>query len=120
MRLSRGSLSVVGTPYLPKVSTMTTVHQEHTAHGTHSHGPGCGHHAVPHGDHVDYAHDGHLHREHAGHWDECEPAGHAVHEGHEHVHHDECGHAQVPHGDHVDYLHDGHRHAEHGDHWDDH
>ncbi|GHH14008.1 hypothetical protein Srubr_12270 [Streptomyces rubradiris] len=69
---------------------------------------------------MDYVHDGHLHREHAGHWDECEPAGHSVHRDHAHVHHEECGHAQVPHGDHVDYLHGGHRHAEHGDHWDDH
>jgi hypothetical protein len=27
----------------------------------HKHGPGCGHEAVPHGDHVDYLVDGHLH-----------------------------------------------------------
>jgi hypothetical protein len=25
---------------------------------------------VPHGDHVDYAHDGHRHAAHDGHWDE--------------------------------------------------
>jgi hypothetical protein len=25
---------------------------------------------VPHGDHVDYVHDGHRHAAHAGHWDE--------------------------------------------------
>jgi hypothetical protein len=25
------------------------------------HGPGCGHEAVPHGDHVDYLVDDHLH-----------------------------------------------------------
>jgi zinc transport system permease protein len=25
---------------------------------------------VPHGDHVDYLHDGHRHAEHAGHFDE--------------------------------------------------
>ena len=31
----------------------------------HEHGPGCGHTAVSHGDHVDYLHDGELHR-HAG------------------------------------------------------
>ncbi|CAB0672856.1 hypothetical protein FRC0077_00043 [Corynebacterium diphtheriae] len=31
------------------------VHENHT----HQHGPNCGHVAVPHGDHVDYVHDGH-------------------------------------------------------------
>lgn len=36
----------------------------------HEHGPGCGHPAVPHGDHVDYLHDGHLHAPHEGHYDE--------------------------------------------------
>jgi len=35
----------------------------------HVHGPGCGHEAVPHGDHVDYLVDGHLHHPHAGHCD---------------------------------------------------
>jgi zinc transport system permease protein len=33
------------------------------AHG-HQHGPGCGHLAVEHGDHVDYVHDGHRHAVH--------------------------------------------------------
>ena len=32
-------------------------------HG-HQHGPGCGHLAVEHGDHVDYVHDGHRHAVH--------------------------------------------------------
>jgi len=36
----------------------------------HDHGPGCGHLAVPHGDHVDYVHDGHRHAEHGAHYDE--------------------------------------------------
>ncbi len=36
----------------------------------HRHGPGCGHEAVPHGDHVDYLHDGHRHAAHADHYDE--------------------------------------------------
>jgi hypothetical protein len=27
---------------------------------------------VQHGDHIDYLHDGHRHRAHDGHWDECE------------------------------------------------
>lgn len=39
-------------------------------HGSgHVHGAGCGHPAVPHGDHVDYLVDGHLHHQHAGHCD---------------------------------------------------
>jgi len=36
----------------------------------HQHGPGCGHVAVEHGDHVDYIHDGHRHAMHGGHYDE--------------------------------------------------
>lgn len=35
----------------------------------HVHGPDCGHDAVPHGDHVDYLVDGHLHHSHGGHCD---------------------------------------------------
>jgi zinc transport system permease protein len=35
----------------------------HAAH-PHEHGAGCGHPVVPHGDHVDYDHDGHLHAAH--------------------------------------------------------
>lgn len=35
----------------------------HVAH-PHEHGSGCGHPPVPHGDHVDYDHDGHLHAPH--------------------------------------------------------
>jgi zinc transport system permease protein len=50
----------------------------------HEHGPGCGHQAVAHDDHLDYVHDGHLHAPHEGHYDE-----HA--DGHAHGH---------PHGDH--------------------
>ncbi|HET8602749.1 MAG TPA: metal ABC transporter permease [Marmoricola sp.] len=38
-------------------------------HG-HSHGPGCGHEAVEHGDHVDYIHGSHRHASHGGHYDE--------------------------------------------------
>jgi hypothetical protein len=30
----------------------------------HAHGPGCGHDAILHEDHVNYLHDGHRHREH--------------------------------------------------------
>ena len=36
----------------------------------HQHGQDCGHPAVPHGDHVDYVHDGHRHAEHEKHYDE--------------------------------------------------
>jgi zinc transport system permease protein len=36
----------------------------------HEHGPDCGHLAVPHGDHVDYVHDGHRHAQHERHYDE--------------------------------------------------
>ena len=44
----------------------TTVPEDHT----HQHGEGCGHVAVPHGDHVDYVHDGHRHAPHGSHYDE--------------------------------------------------
>jgi len=36
----------------------------------HEHGPGCGHEALPHGDHVDYLHDGHRHAVHGAHYDD--------------------------------------------------
>jgi zinc transport system permease protein len=36
----------------------------------HEHGPECGHEAVPHGDHVDYLHDGHRHAAHGAHYDD--------------------------------------------------
>jgi zinc transport system permease protein len=36
----------------------------------HEHGIECGHEAIPHGDHVDYVHDGHLHAAHESHYDE--------------------------------------------------
>ena len=44
----------------------TAVPEDHT----HTHGDDCGHPAVPHGDHVDYVHDGHRHAVHGGHYDE--------------------------------------------------
>jgi len=40
------------------------------AHADHIHGPGCGHEAIRHGDHIDYIHAGHLHAPHEGHYDE--------------------------------------------------
>lgn len=39
----------------------------------HTHGPNCGHEAVPHGDHVDYLVDGHLHHPHGDHCDDHGP-----------------------------------------------
>jgi hypothetical protein len=40
------------------------------AHGQeHAHGDGCGHEAVPHGDHSDYLVDQHLHHHHGDHCD---------------------------------------------------
>ena len=42
------------------------------AHHEHQHGETCGHKAIKHGDHIDYVHDGHLHRIHGKHVDECE------------------------------------------------
>lgn len=44
--------------------------KKHEGH-PHQHGPNCGHKAVQHGDHVDYEHDGHYHRMHEDHVDEC-------------------------------------------------
>lgn len=44
-------------------------HQEAEQHD-HEHGPGCGHPAVEHEDHVDYLHDGHRHAPHGAHYDE--------------------------------------------------
>jgi hypothetical protein len=44
--------------------------QQCTAHDkSHQHGKGCGHDAVPHGDHICYVVSGHLHNPHAGHCD---------------------------------------------------
>lgn len=37
---------------------------------SHRHGAGCGHEPVPHGDHVDYLVDGHLHHAHGSHCDD--------------------------------------------------
>ena len=36
----------------------------------HVHGPGCGHEAVPHGNHADYLVQGHLHHPHGTHCDD--------------------------------------------------
>ncbi len=36
----------------------------------HKHGKDCGHAAIPHGDHMDYLVDGHLHHSHGDHCDD--------------------------------------------------
>ena len=51
-------------PVVPVVAHQRT--DEHP----HEHGEDCGHVAVPHGDHVDYLHDGHRHAPHGRHYDE--------------------------------------------------
>lgn len=107
---------------------MAHTHADHD----HTHGPGCGHTGIRHGDHVDYLHDGHLHHhaaggaveEHAVAVDgtnpaDCKPHSCGAHAA-GHVHGAGCGHEAVPHGDHTDYLVDGHLHHPHGDHCDDH
>ena len=50
-------------------SVHTSTHTVHEAR-EHTLGAGCGHVAVPHGDHVDYVHVGHRHAAHDSHWDE--------------------------------------------------
>ena len=54
------------------VPTPSPSHHPH-AHHKHVHGgKDCTHKAEPHGDHIDYEHDGHHHRKHGDHYDECE------------------------------------------------
>lgn len=55
----------------PDACTSGHVCNSHPA--DHVHGPGCGHEAVPHGDHIDYLVDGHLHHQHNGHCDNHGP-----------------------------------------------
>jgi zinc transport system permease protein len=64
--------ATVGTAVLAR--TRAHRHRRADAHH-HEHGIGCGHEAVPHGDHVDYLHDGHRHAAHEGHYDEHGPDG---------------------------------------------
>ncbi|ATB38489.1 hypothetical protein CYFUS_003924 [Cystobacter fuscus] len=106
-------------------------HQHHEAHD-HQHASGCGHIAVQHDDHVDYLHEGHLHRPSgqqvgecrieagAANPVECTPQHACADHAKEHQHGPTCGHQTVPHGDHVDYLVNGHLHHPHGPHCDDH
>jgi len=101
---------------------------KHHSAEEHTHGPGCGHTAIKHGDHVDYVHDGHLHHLHGDHYDEhtiepsdINPAGcHPSNTCGDHVHGPECGHEAVPHGNHICYIVDGRLHHVHDGHCDDH
>ena len=54
------------TPFDEDTASPERVAYEHP----HEHGPDCGHPAIPHGDHVDYVHDGHRHAVHGEHYDE--------------------------------------------------
>jgi hypothetical protein len=105
-----------------------SVHPDHQ----HVHGPGCGHTAIRHENHIDYLHDGHLHAIHGDHVDECQidvnqtnpdtcTPEHTcgAHES-SHVHGKDCGHKAVPHGEHIDYLVHDHLHHPHSGHCDDH
>ncbi|WP_392426310.1 metal ABC transporter permease [Barrientosiimonas humi] len=51
------------------VARVRAARHAESSHHAHEHRPGCGHRAVPHGDHVDYLHDGERHAAHADHWD---------------------------------------------------
>ena len=53
----------------PFPEVTATPHRSTDQH-PHEHGQDCGHPAVPHGDHVDYVHDGHRHAVHGKHYDE--------------------------------------------------
>jgi hypothetical protein len=55
----------------PARCTPENGHKGHEA--GHVHGPGCGHEAVPHGDHIDYLVDGRLHHHHGDHCDDHGP-----------------------------------------------
>jgi zinc transport system permease protein len=74
---SGGTIVLVAIAGFLLVSTATAVaarwrraaHARAETHA-HEHGPGCGHPALVHDDHVDYLHDGHRHAPHEGHYDE--------------------------------------------------
>lgn len=59
------------------VIAVDDVHPDRCDHGhacaPHVHGPGCGHDAVPHGDHVDYLVGDRLHHPHGDHCDDHGP-----------------------------------------------
>jgi hypothetical protein len=103
-----------------------------TSDPEHVHGPGCGHVAVVHDGHIDFAQDGRLIHPHGDHVHEhvlpvdaehparCGTGHECTGHGEGHVHGPGCGHEAIPHGDHVDYLVAGHLHAPCASHCDDH
>lgn len=54
-----------------KMDTTTACTEKKHENHSHVHGPNCGHKTVNHGDHTCYDHDGHFHRVHDDHVDEC-------------------------------------------------
>ena len=98
------------------------------AEKSHKHGPGCGHVAVQHGNHIDYLQNGMMQKPDGNSCvvtiDQINPEKCAPHtcKGHDaaHKHGPACGHEAVPHGNHVDYLVQGHLHHVHNGHCDDH
>jgi|SRR5579885_502769 len=54
---------------LDQAADCTSGHKCSDHDEAHVHGAGCGHEAVPHGDHTDYIVNGHLHHSHGGHCD---------------------------------------------------
>jgi hypothetical protein len=106
-------------------------HHTHKGHA-HTHGAGCGHRVIQHSDHRDYLHEGHLHRAHGDHVDECSleaggsnpvactPSHACTEHDQAHAHASGCGHDIVLHADHVDFLVGSHLHHPHGGHYDDH
>jgi hypothetical protein len=99
-------------------------------HGTHphTHASGCEHPAIAHEGHVDYLHDGHLHRierdhviecllaENAANPADCTPTHSCGAHDSQHTHGSGFGHQSVPHGQHTDYWVGGHLHHPHGEH----
>ena len=57
-------------PFAEAAEGVPLEHQVVDEDHAHVHGEACGHQAVPHGDHVDYVHDGHRHAVHGSHYDE--------------------------------------------------
>lgn len=101
-------------------------HSIDTEKHKHFHSIACGHTKIRHEDHIDYVHNGHLHHEHKGTWEECKIG---INEANPDEcrpitcgcnHSAECGHEMVPHGDHMDYLVNGRLHHVHNGHCDDH
>ena len=106
-------------------------HKSHQSQ-THTHGTGCDHATIAHGDHKDYVQGGHRDHiadgkahPHQFEVNEMNPAActpkhacgaHAA----DHVHGAGCAHEAVPHGDHTDYVVNGHLHHPCDKHCDNH